>query len=770
MTVLLPTDPVAPLQTDMQHLQQLAGQTVRFEQNIQHLSTTKDELALKLKALAAKMIVDEQHRAAKTLLSSPLKQLLDNQYLPGFRLALLSDEFTYLSLQPECLVLALDANSWQQQLEEFKPQLVLVESAWAGVNGSWAKKLSACSPEIQQLAEYCQQQQIKTAFWNKEDPVHYDTFLATASLFDVVFTTDEACISQYKAELGHNNVFLLPFACQPTQHHPILIAERKNAVCFAGAYYPRYPERCNDFERIIVGLSNWLAVTIFDRNAGDAKSPYAFPKQFEPFIKGNVPYEDISKIYKGFEYSLNFNSVKNSPSMFARRVPELLACGSQVLSNESAALRRFFGKLIAISDEPEALIQQVNNIATQRAAIQQLAIRKVMTEHSWQQRLSYLIKQTYGVDYNAMVPIVVLAQVQHLHDLTWLLECFTGQDYNKAVLLLIKDENLDVAFELPDNVLLIPKVQASTLTLRSFCLLNSWVALWHPADYYGPAYLSDMQLCCSFAPGDVIAHHHVAKNNNGQIEFVATTPAYTLQHDYIWRSALVASGAVDINMSLNDAVQQIDKLNTSAVVLNMPPFEYVRDAAYAGKPKAFWQQQVVLSELQVDCGKPIDVILAEAHAQPAALLIKNKPLPAISAADLATFLAANVKRDLCQLELTADSVSVNSDLPADKHAYWYCQKPFSPAQLNFDASSTITARLDSRGALDLWLVFIFKDKQGQKISHHMQGARLYRQVVLPEGTEQIELALRWVGAGSATIHKIDLARPEYETQHKVVSC
>ena len=763
MADLLSTDIDCPSQSDVQHL--LSDQ---FNQGAQRLGAKIDEFELKLKAFSTRMIVEEQIFVAKAFLNTPLKHLLDKHYLPDFKLALLSDEFTYLSLQLECQVLALSANNWQQQLEEFKPQLVLIESAWAGTNGSWAKKLNACSPEIQRLAEYCREKLIKTAFWNKEDPVHYDTFLATASLFDTVFTTDAACIPQYKAELGHNSVFLLPFACQPKEHNPLMCGARQNAVCFAGAYYPRYPERCNDFERIIMGLSNWRSLTIIDRNADDAKSPYAFPKKFSPFIKGGVPYEDISKIYKGFVYSLNFNSVKNSPSMFARRVPELLACGSLVLSNESMALRRFFGKLIAISDEPKELIQKAIDMTGLREAIKQLAIRKVMREHSWQQRLGYLIKQTNGSDYNSMVPILVLAQIQTLSDLTWLLDCFAEQDYKKSILLFVKEENFDINLTLPDNVLLLSKTKASTLKLRSFCLMNSWVALWHPTDYYGPAYLSDMENCCSFAPGDVIAHNHFAKNNNGQIEFVGEAPAYTIQHHYIWRSALVASSAVDINMSLNDAVQQIDKPCSSSSVINMPAFEYVKDASYADKPISYWRQLVALSELKVDCGESIDTILYEANSQPAALLIKRKQMPAISASDLAAFLAVNVKKDLCQLELTADRIVISSDLPDDKHEYWYCRKPFSPQQLNFDESNVITARLDSRGALDLWLVFVFKDKQGQKISHHMQGARHFSQVALPEGTEQIELALRWVGSGKATIISIDLARPEYEQQHNVV--
>lgn len=760
MNTLLQKDSVTAFQSEISSFGKLLGENDIYTTSLKKLSILFEQMELNLQTFSSKIILDEQVFVKENSPNS-FPNCLDDKYLPSFRLALLSDDFTYLSLKPECLVLALDAHSWQQQLEEFKPQLVLVESAWAGKNASWEKKLSSCHPDIQKLAAFCKKNNISTAFWNKEDPIHYDTFLATASLFDVVFTTDSTCIPKYKVELGHKNVFLLPFACQPKVHNPILYSPRKKEVSFAGAYYPRYPERCNDFEKIIFGLHNWLPITIFDRNSGVAHSPYAFPEKFKPFIKDSVPYESISTIYKGYEYSLNFNSVKSSPTMFARRVPELLASGTQVLSNESAALRRFFGDLISISDDPKCLIKQINDSSSKQAELQQLAIRKVLVEHSWQQRLSYVVKQINGAEYNAVLPIVVLAQVKNLNQVTWLLDCFVEQAHKKAILLLVKDDNLDVQLDIPKNVFFISRSKATETTLGSFCLANSWVSLWHPADYYGPAYLSDMQQCCTFAPGDVIARNAFAKNNDGKIAFVGKARAYTTQGYFVWRSALVASSSINMKLSLIELVKQIDEPQISNMVLNIPPYEYVKDATLTDKPKSFWKKQVALSELEVNCGVPIDKILAEANAQSAAKLIKPNPLPIISVTDLAKFLTPNVKRDLCKLEQATNCVTISSDLPSDKHEYWFCEKLLLPEQLNFKSSKTISARLDSLGVLDLWLVFIFKNEDGETISHQMQGARRYAQVSLPDGVKKIQLALRWVGSGKATINKIDLARPEY---------
>ncbi|WP_371858334.1 glycosyltransferase, partial [Pseudomonas sp. FW215-L1] len=46
--------------------------------------------------------------------------------------------------------------------------------------------------------------------------------------------------------------------------------------------------------------------------------------------------------YRSFKIFLNVNSVTSSPSMCARRIFEIAASGTAVVSTESAALRNFF--------------------------------------------------------------------------------------------------------------------------------------------------------------------------------------------------------------------------------------------------------------------------------------------------------------------------------------------------------------------------------------------------------------------------------------------
>ena len=146
------------------------------------------------------------------------------------------DEFTFGSFQPECILHQLTPSNWRAELEVSGPDVLFIESAWRGKDELWGSKVGHTSGEMQAIVAWCRTRNIPTVFWNKEDPIHFETFLSTAKLFDYVFTTDIDCIHRYKAALGHDRVYLLPFACQPAINNPVETYQRKDAFCFAGAY------------------------------------------------------------------------------------------------------------------------------------------------------------------------------------------------------------------------------------------------------------------------------------------------------------------------------------------------------------------------------------------------------------------------------------------------------------------------------------------------------------------------------------------------------
>ena len=104
-------------------------------------------------------------------------------------------------------------------MEEARPELLLVESAWMGNGGKWRNRIIGFENlednPLLELLQYCRKIGIPTAFWNKEDPPHFDEFIGAAREFDFVFTSDADCIPLYREALGHDRIYELPFAAQP---------------------------------------------------------------------------------------------------------------------------------------------------------------------------------------------------------------------------------------------------------------------------------------------------------------------------------------------------------------------------------------------------------------------------------------------------------------------------------------------------------------------------------------------------------------------------
>lgn len=176
--------------------------------------------------------------------------------ISSLRVGLIADTFTAQGLAPECECVMLSPGGWREQMRLQRPDLLFVESCWRGIDGEWRGQVQTASAPLRRIVSFCRRRRIPTVFWAKEDPTHWDDFLATARLFDWVFTTDSECVPRYIRSLGHERVAVLQFAIQPKLHHPIAIdsSPRVHGAMFAGAWYQNFPKRCEQFVAIADGL------------------------------------------------------------------------------------------------------------------------------------------------------------------------------------------------------------------------------------------------------------------------------------------------------------------------------------------------------------------------------------------------------------------------------------------------------------------------------------------------------------------------------------
>lgn len=328
----------------------------------------------------------------------PWLELPDPEPTRTLRVATVLDQFSRAAFGYEFQAVDLSAGDWQSTLEAEDPELLLVESAFSGVDGTWAGRVARFGEPSASLAgvvAWFRERGRPTVFWNKEDPINFDWFAASASLFDHVFTVDAGSFPLYRALLGHDRVHLLQFAAQPVIHHPpIDEATRVGNVAFAGTYYAaKHPERRQQIEAVLGGaLPHGLQ--IFDRDHG-TDPRFAWPDRFRSRIVGSLSYAQTLEAYRRYRVFLNINTVTGSPTMCARRVFELLASGTCVVSGPSAAIDLMVppGIIDVVETEAEAdeSLRRLLADPSERAARARRGIEWIEEAHTMSHRVDHLL-------------------------------------------------------------------------------------------------------------------------------------------------------------------------------------------------------------------------------------------------------------------------------------------------------------------------------------------------------------------------------------------
>ncbi|WP_431897098.1 glycosyltransferase family protein [Nonomuraea sp. bgisy101] len=344
---------------------------------------------------------------------------------PDLKVAVILDDFSRMAFRYEWDQIEFGLRDWPAIFEEKRPDLLFCESAWHGNQGRWRYQMTgtnAPKQELKDLVEWCRAEGIPTVFWNKEDPPNFDFFIDTARLFDYVFTCDGDMVPKYREVLGHDRVDVLQFAAQPRVHNPIQQKQgRLHDVVFAGMYFrDKHPERREQMETVIDPIRE-LGLHIFARN-GSVDDKYAWPEKYEPHIVGELPYDQMLAAYRMYKVFLNVNSVLDSPTMCARRVFELSACATPVVSGWSRAIEETFGPLVPIAREPIESFNQVLHLINSpelRARMGHLAMREVFDKHLFSHRVDQILgfmgrpTQSRSRSISVVLPTNRAAQIEH---------------------------------------------------------------------------------------------------------------------------------------------------------------------------------------------------------------------------------------------------------------------------------------------------------------------------------------------------------------------
>ncbi|OLS03671.1 CgeB family protein [Tissierella creatinophila] len=444
----------------------------------------------------------------------------------NINIACILDIFSYECFKYEGTFFQLGTQNWKEIMIDKKPKLLFVESTWQGYNQEWINKIADIHISKDQtlfsIISYCKTNKIPTVFWAKEDPYDFNVFIQAAKYFDYVFTTDLDCISKYKEVLSHDNIFLLPFAAQPLLHNPInKDIEKIGSVGFAGGWYEKFPERCIEMEHLLKPAFKY-EISIYDRFGDLNDDRFSFPNEYRPYLKNPLDYKDMVKEYKKYNIFLNVNSTNTSPTTFARRVFELLACGIPTISSYSFGVENYFKNIVMLSKDKQDTEKHLNSLVNSKDLRDRLSLlgqREVFNNHTYGHRLKAVLdvlNLNEGRDMQEGVSVIACTKLETSVDN--ILNNYFSQTYPiKELIIIINNDCIDYNYwnkklEYYRDIKLFKLSEDTSLAkCLNFGVEKSnynYISKFED-DYYGPNYLTDSINTFKFTNAHIVGKYSV---------------------------------------------------------------------------------------------------------------------------------------------------------------------------------------------------------------------------------------------------------------------
>lgn len=360
------------------------------------------------------------------------------------------DEISENSWANEFTLYGLNKNDYQKQISGSTSNAFFIESCWKGNKGAWEYAFTspglkhANAQKLLDSLSIAKQKGMPIIFWNKEDPMHYEKFLPIAEKCDVIFTTDENKVADYKRDLPSKKVFAMAFAANPFICNPINRNRyEEETICFAGSYYSvGHDDRKVQMDQLLPALLEFNGA-IYDRMSNLNNERYFFPEQYRHLIRNAVDFKTMSVLYKKFKIFLNVNTITDSPTMMSRRVYELLACGTPVISTPSLALEKQFPNIVQIAKDADDAVKIAKELLTDEwkyRHVSHLGYREVMLKHTYAHRVKDILSSIDIAYEQPKEKVSIMMATMREHFIDRILTNVGRQNYENIELIIVTQD------------------------------------------------------------------------------------------------------------------------------------------------------------------------------------------------------------------------------------------------------------------------------------------------------------------------------------------
>ena len=298
--------------------------------------------------------------------------------------------------------------------------------------------------------------------------------------------------------------------------------------------------------------------------AAATSDEFGFPDRFQSQIRGRLSYEATLAAYRRHSVFLNVNSVIDSPTACSRRVFELLACGTPVLSTPARAIPALLGDAVTIVASPRRRPRRSSGCSTTTSTGRPSSARgrrAVLGTHTYAERL-WTILATAGFDLPARrrSDVTALAIAGDQASFRRAVDGIGIQSLPPEEVLIgapveaAVDEALDTLRRaLPDaTVRMVHQEQAAGASerLRELATIAStaWVAPFAADRAYAPGHLELLMACTAFGEAEAIGADPAAGASDPHTFVDALLPATAIgRRDAVatwgWPESADGSGA-----------------------------------------------------------------------------------------------------------------------------------------------------------------------------------------------------------------------------------
>lgn len=437
------------------------------------------------------------------------------------------DEISETSWSEEFNLFRLIKKRFIEQIGSSTANGLFIESCWKGNQGEW--EYAFTSPGLKHknardlliALDAAKDKGLPVLFWNKEDPMHYEKFLPIARKCDIIFTTDLNKVDDYKKDLNNENIYCLPFAANPYICNPMNRSRyEEESICFAGSYYSvGHDDRKEQMDKMLPALLGLNGV-IYDRMSKLDNERYYFPTIYKDILRDSVNFKDMTALYKHFKIFLNVNTITDSPTMMSRRVYELLACGTPVISTPSKSIEEQFPGIVQIAtnaEEAERIARDLLDNPWKHSRLAHLGYREVMLHHTYESRKEVILA-SLNLKYDNSKPLVsIILPTMRPYFIDRIVNNIGNQTYSNIECIIVtqgysKTEVNELKLKLNSFKNITSKIIENNSPINLGARLNQalqqaqgeFIAKFDDDDLYFPNYLTDMMLPFKFGDWSIV--------------------------------------------------------------------------------------------------------------------------------------------------------------------------------------------------------------------------------------------------------------------------